>query len=337
MNFVDQFLHDHYDEFALDRYGLGKRWETLLLTPRFATSRHVVALIFPARHTEPALVVKVPRQPGDNTGVRREAAMLAQLSAVVDSPDAGVPRLVGIRDMGAYTVLVETALTGTPLDPRAVAADLSSAVATGTEFVGALPCTRPAADNVDWYQRTVRDPLAALEALSGQDAQTCELVERTHAVLAPLQRAQLPAVIEHGDLSHPNLLVKPGAPLQVMDWERSLTGGVPGHDLVFYLQYLSESSEQAFVREAQLAAFDKAFGRAGWAHGPLSLHLGMRGVDESLFPLLVIATWARSTATLADRLAQEAARGLSRGNGKVRATLMADRDFWLWRHALDAA
>ncbi|UUL76839.1 hypothetical protein NG819_03645 [Pseudarthrobacter sp. Fe7] len=33
MSFIDQFLQDHFEEFALDQYGLGKRWETLLLTP----------------------------------------------------------------------------------------------------------------------------------------------------------------------------------------------------------------------------------------------------------------------------------------------------------------
>ncbi|HEY1155583.1 MAG TPA: aminoglycoside phosphotransferase family protein, partial [Arthrobacter sp.] len=275
------------------------------------------------------------RQPGDNSGVRREAGMLDQLSAAVDSSGGGVPRLVGIRDVGPFTVLVETALTGVPLDPRTVAADLPSAVATGAEFVASLPCTHAAADNTDWYQRAVAEPLAALEGLAG-DAFTGQLVERTHQLLAPLRQAELPAVIEHGDLSHPNLLIKPGGALQVMDWERSLTDGVPGHDLVFYLQYLSESSEQAFAREAQLAAFDKAFGQGGWALDPLSRHLGMRGVDQSLLPLLVVATWARSTATLADRLAQEAEVDPLQGNGKVRATLQADRDFWLWRHVVEA-
>lgn len=86
-----------------------------------------------------------------------------------------------------------------------------------------------------------------------------------------------------------------------------------------------------------MAAFDKAFGKGGWALEPLSRHLGMRGVDHSLLPLLVIATWARSTATLADRLAQEAEADPTQGNGKVRAALQADRDFWLWRHVVEAA
>jgi len=335
MSFVDRFLRDHFEEFALGQYGLGHRWETLLLTPRFTTSRHVVALVFPSRGSEPVLVVKIPRQPGDSSGVRREAAMLDQLSAAVNSP--GVPRLVGIRDEGPYTVLVETALTGIPLDPRKVAADLPAAVAAGTGFVGSLPCTHSAADNPDWYQRAVAAPLAALERLAGPDAQTGRLVERTHELLEPLRATQLPAVIEHGDLSHPNLLVKPGSGLQVMDWERSLPDGVPGHDLVFYLQYLSESSEQAFARDAQIAAFDKAFGQGGWALEPLSRHLGVRGVEASLLPLLVITTWARSAATLADRLAQEAEADPSQGKEKVRAALQADRDYWLWRHVVTAA
>lgn len=332
MTFIDGFLAEHYESLELDRYGLGGGWESVLLTPRFVTSRHVVALIFPVGAPEASVVVKVPRQPGDNDSVRHEAAVLRELAARRGGPAAGVPEVVALSDEGDHTVLVETAVTGAPLDPRLVAADLAGAVSAGTDFVDGLPCTQAAGQNTDWYMRTISDPLEALAELVSQEPGIRALVERTHQLLEPLRAVQLPAVVEHGDLSHPNLFLKPQGRLQVVDWERARTDGVPGHDLVFYLQYLSESSEHAFTRGNQLGAFEKAFGPGGWALAPLARHLELRGVEAGLLPLLIIATWARSAATLAYRL--EGQTDPTHGSEQLRQAVQSDRDYWLWRHAV---
>lgn len=332
MNFIDSVLCGHYGEWNLADYGLGAEWTTVLVTPQFTTSRHVVGLVFPAGASQPKLVVKVPRCPGDNEGVRREADMLRQLSTLSGGQVEGVPHIVAALDVGEHTVLVETALTGVPLDPYRVAGDLAGAVALGVDFLAALPCTRPGPDNRGWYERTVERPLEALASLLPEDPEVSALVKRTHELLMPLRSTTLPAVFEHADLSHPNLLVQSDGRLQVMDWERSSLFGLPGHDLVFYLQYLSESSDMAFSRVAQLAAFDKAFGPGGWALATLREHLVLRNVDPELLPLVVIATWARSAATLAYRLAAEDVPGP--GSAQLRAAVLDDRDFWLWRHVV---
>lgn len=332
MTFIDRFLKGHYQALELDRFGLGAGWESVLLTPRFVTSRHVVALIFPVGAREASLVVKVPRQPGDNDSVRHEAAVLRELAAGRAGPAAGVPEVVALSDEGDHAVLVETAVTGAPLDPRQVAADLAGAVSAGTDFVDGLPCTQAAGQNTDWYLRAISDPLEALAELMSQEPGIRALVERTHQLLEPLRAVQLPAVVEHGDLSHPNLFLKPQGKLQVVDWERARTDGVPGHDLVFFLQYLSESSEHAFTRGNQLAAFEKAFGPGGWALAPLARHLELRGVEAGLIPLLIIATWARSAATLAYRLEGQA--DATHGPEQLRQAVVSDRDYWLWRHAV---
>lgn len=332
MNFIDSVLREHYEEWDLAAFGLGPQWDTVMITPQFTTSRHVVGLIFAGGTRYPTLVVKVPRCPGDNEGVQREAEMLRQLTALSDGRVEGIPHTVATLDRGEHTVLVETALTGAPLDPHRVAGDRAGAVALGMDFVAALPCTRPGPDNRGWYGRTVERPLEALASLLPGDAEVSALVRRTHELLAPLRDSTLPAVFEHADLSHPNLLVQAGGGLQVMDWERSSLYGMPGHDLVFYLQYLSESSEMAFTRVAQLAAFDKAFGPGGWALAPLREHLRFRDIDPGLLPLLVIATWARSAATLAYRLASEDVP--APGSAQLRTAVLGDRDFWLWRHVV---
>ncbi|MFP3462269.1 aminoglycoside phosphotransferase family protein [Arthrobacter globiformis] len=304
----------------------------MLLTPQFVTSRHVVALVFARDARQPVLVVKIPRRPGDNGGVRREADVLRQLRSAGGGGMPGIPEVVGLLDVGPHCVLVETALAGAQLDPRQVAGDLAGAVEAGTSFLSQLPRTLPADSNKEWYERKIRRPLHGLSRMLPGDGEVGSLVERTHKVLAPLRSVQLPAVVEHGDLSHPNLFLPDSGQLQVVDWERASSDGVPGHDLVFYLQYLSESFEHAFTRSNQLKAFDKAFGPAGWGREPLREHLQMRGVDQDLIPLLIIATWARSAATLADRLLVQE----DQSAGQVRAAVFSDRDFWLWRHVVDA-
>jgi hypothetical protein len=334
VNFIDSLLRQHYEEWDLAAAGLGREWSTVVITPQFTTSRHVVGLVFAVGARVPSLVVKVPRCPGDNEGVQQEADMLRQLSARSDGRLGGIPRVVATLDVGDHVALVETALTGTPLDPSRVAANLPGAVALGADFVAALPSTLPGTDNPDWYERTVERPLEALACLLSRDPEVTALVHRTHELLHPLRRSSLPAVFEHADLSHPNLLVHADGRLQVMDWERASLYGVPGHDLVFYLQYLSESADMAFSRVAQLAAFDKAFGPGGWALEPVRQHLLLREVDPELLPLLVIATWARSASTLAYRLASEDVP--APGSAQLRTAVLDDRDYWLWRHVVSS-
>lgn len=336
MTAIDRLLDRHRDELGLARRDLDGGWVTVLLTPRFVTSRHVVALVHAPGHREPTLVAKVPRQPGDNGGVLREAAVLRQLTGLTEQP-MGVPEIVGVVNDGMDTVLVETALTGRPLDPDLVAQDMTNAVRAGSEFIERLPITAPAGSNVGWYQREVAAPLAALAELvdrAGGVPGFAELCDRTHQALGPLRDADLPAVFEHGDMSHPNLLLGHTGELQVVDWERARQHGVPGHDLVFFLQYLSECERSAYTRDRQVEACTAAFAEGGWARAVLEEHLRRRGVDPGLGPAVILATWARSATTLADRLTEPGA-SVDAGPRAMATAVTADRDYWLWRHALD--
>lgn len=334
MNFIDRILRERYKELELHEYGLGADFCSILLTPRFVTSRHVVALVFPSGSQHPRLVAKVPRQPGDDGGIRREAAVLRELEVLAPGCAPVIPRVVGLIEEDGRCILVETALAGTPLDPSRVEADLEGAVAAGLDFVGCMPLTRHGADNGGWYRRAVARPLEDLIDVVSPAPGVAELVARTHELLLPLQDQELPAVFEHADLSHPNILQRPDSRLQVLDWERSSAHGMPGQDFIFYLQYLRESAERAFKRLEQLRAFDHAFADGGWARAPLADHLEQRGIDPALIPALVVAAWARSAATLAERLGTGGARG---DPAVVLKTLLDDRDFWLWRHAVEAS
>jgi aminoglycoside phosphotransferase (APT) family kinase protein len=305
-----------------------------VLTPHFVTSRHVVALVFSPGDPRARVVAKIPRRPGDNEGVDREARMLRRLAELNGGPVSGVPAVVATVDVGGQTLLLETTVHGPELVPREVCRDPDRAIAVGAAFISALPVVVPAAENSDWYRTAVADPLADLVALAPMGGEAAQLASRTHALLEPLRTAALPAVFEHGDMSHPNLLLGADGGLQVIDWERATERGVPGHDLVFYLQYLAESRRSAFTRPEQCAAFDAAFvDPHGWARPALSAHLELRGVDPALLDALVVASWARSAATLVDRL-RPGSDGVHAAGDALAVAVSNDRDVVLWRHAV---
>jgi hypothetical protein len=343
MNLVERVLSERHEELGLAAVGLPRRVQTALLTPRFPASRHVVAMIFRPGDPRPRAVAKLPRRPGDNGSVLREAAVLSSLTALTGGPPAGVPALLGTVDVGGRTLLVETAVDGMELDPQQVRRNPTGAVRAGTAFIDALPVVLAAEDNSGWYEAAFTRPLDAMAQHVPLEGRTARLVARTHAVLEPLRGLSLPAVFEHGDLSHPNLFLGSGGNLQVIDWELATPAGLPGHDLVFFLQYISESNRSATVRAQQRAAFDQDVAApTGWARSVLAGHLERRGVPAGLLEPLVVGSWARTAAGLVTRLvppdadADAVTAGTPAAEG-LAAALRESREFDLWNHALTRA
>ncbi|MGO2748602.1 MAG: aminoglycoside phosphotransferase family protein [Pseudoclavibacter sp.] len=298
----------------------------VIITPRFDTSRHVVAL-HEAVEGKNSWVVKIPRQPGDDSGVGREARMLVALRDAAPALAGSVPRVERLTTIGTMAFLRREALHGAPLDPAAVARDHTLAVEAGVRFIDAMPRTREGSENADWYEALVETPLARLSALSGR-ASIARLVGRTHEALAGIRARPLPGVFEHGDLGHPNVLLSAARELRVLDWERAHEHGLPGHDLIFYLQYCTESALGAFTRDAQRLAFDELWAPNGEGRPRLARQLERHGLEfDEAFVLLA---WARSAATLADRLEAHAD-----ATGTADLLIAADRDVMLWEHALD--
>jgi hypothetical protein len=233
---------------------------------------------------------------------------------------------------------VQSAVTGSPLDRARVLRDGHAAVAMGADFIRGLPVVRPADENPDWYDHAVRAPIARMQDLVGDEGDLGELCARTHDVLEPLRTRALPAVFEHGDLSFPNLFVADDdRTLIVIDWERASESGLPGHDLAFFLQFVSQCLHGFATPAQQTTAFDRAFvGPDAWGRPALDRHLSERGIDPELAGLLVVACWARSAATLASRLGLDA-RAANGRRGALAAAVLGERDVVLWRHAVALA
>lgn len=336
MNFFERTMHVRIGRQRLAEFGLNGAMDTVLITPRFDTSRHVIALLSPAGSGKPALVAKVPRRPGDSSGVRTEEAILRRLTTA-ESAVQGVPRIIGLFEEDGHSVLVETALNGPPLDPRRVKEHFDDAVRAGVEFVRRLPPSDSNLTGSAWLTCAIEAPLRRLVAASGGIVST-DLVEATLALLHPLAASTFRPVYQHGDLSHPNLLWAPDG-LRVMDWERANTTGLPGADLVFYLQYLAESLQDAYDRASQVSVFDEAFGSwDAWGRVIVADYLSDLGILPTLASEVILATFAGSAGTLTDRLgisqeSPEERRGAPAPiPSDIGATIAEDRDVVLWQH-----
>jgi len=314
-----------------------ERASQLLVTPWFEASRHVLCLYMDGRGSLTA-VAKMPRRPGDIDGIRHEAEVLRTLART--EALAGHLPVVLELSMGAKPYLLETALRGRAADPGTVRAHGDGIVDAGLDFLARLPTTSSTTSDATWFTRLIEEPLsdiAARVALPSMPA----LVQETLARLEPLRQRSLPLVAEHGDLSHPNLMLDKRGQLLAVDWERSNLRGIPGHDLFFLLQYVAEARHDTFERVGQLAAFDDAFvGPTGWARPWLQRYAAGLGLSAEILPALLLATWARSSAGLATRVAAQTKGGVTALGGPIqRSDTLAiafaeDRDHALWSHAL---
>jgi aminoglycoside phosphotransferase len=324
VNAVAAYLADHRERLGLERRGVPERPCCVLVAPRFRESRHVIVLVLGSDGRRPALVAKLPRLPGA-AGLAREADNLRAAGRALRDHDVGTaPSLVAFEAAPTYPMLLETGLTGRTLSPRAVRRDRERLVAEGSAWLVRLAkatAHRPRDDG--WYERLVAAPLRALGRRFGGTARLAPMVERTLQSAAALREADLPLVLEHGDLGHPNLLRQPDGRLGVLDWERADPAGLPGHDLFFLLAYAAASGRSGPAGVP--AAF---FGRDAWAWPVAERYGRALGIDRELLPALLAVASARVVA----------AGGASNGSGPASGGRdAAARHLPLLRHAVELA
>jgi hypothetical protein len=143
----------------------------------------------------------------------------------------------------------------------------------------------------------------------------------------------MPLVFEHGDLSHPNImLLKDGAP-GVVDWELAEPRGIPTYDLFFFLTYIAFASQSARKGGEHLAAFQAAFfGRAAWARPYVAAYAARLHLPPHTLTPLFVLCWARYMTSLLLRL--DAAPTSGRLARETADWLRANRYYALWRHAV---
>jgi hypothetical protein len=310
---------------ALDPALLGGRdpqaAEIVVLTPRYEASAHVVAIVVDRNGPvwEPRVVVKAARVADGRDTLAREGHALLRLAPTLGST-GHAPRVLDLDIDGTPPSLVETGLSGLPLDPRTVRRDRAAAASAVVGFVARLPV----GGVVGHADRDAGGPGLAATALERLDRAGVapDLVERSRPLIERLRGAALPTVFEHGDLAHPNLVRRPDGTLGAVDWERAEPDGLPLHDLTMAFAYIAAASAAASDPEQQAAAFMSALSGADpWASPLLDTELDRLGIHRGLLEVLLVVPWIRTAAFLADRTDV--------------AWLRTDRSVALWRTTLD--
>ncbi|HEX6676860.1 MAG TPA: phosphotransferase [Actinomycetes bacterium] len=342
MNLVERVLVTRREQLGLDRLGLPAHLSCLFVTPRFRTSRHVIALIAPAGSDQPCLVAKLPRRVDDDAGLRREWANLSRLQELWPQGRGSYPETILLDHVDGQPVLIETAVHGKALHHRAVRRNPQRMIALVEEWLDGLPVTGASCDDGAWFDRMVGAPLRAFARRAALGDETRRLVDQTLRIVDPLGGARFPLVFEHGDLTHPNLLVAPGDHIGVVDWELSQPQGLPVHDYCLFLAFVAFSLAGVHDRDGQVRAFESAFiGPRPWALPMIARRLTRLSVDARLLAPFVVACWARYVAELLPRLigtvrgeATATNAGTEALSNEAAALVQQDRDLALWRCAV---
>jgi aminoglycoside phosphotransferase len=366
MNTVLTYLEANRQRLDLARYGVPERLSSVVVTPRFRASSHVVFLVLAPGKPEPLLVAKLPRLGGSSASVEREVANLRAVQTGRAGGFHSIPRVVAFEEYRGRPILVETALVGNPMDPAAVRRDQDQCCTMVVSWLAELPRPARRADSavpvtaasrlthstnaeqavagldiqqagsehmISWFSRLVEQPLRHFECVFPLSVEEQRLLERTWELIAPLRDADLPSVFEHGDLSHPNIMLLRNGEPGVVDWELAEPRGLPTYDLFFFLTYIAFASHNARKGDEHLAAFHTAFfGHAAWARPYVAAYAGrLRLPPHTLTPLFVLC-WARYMTSLLQRL--DAAPASGRLGRETADWLRANRYYALWRHAV---
>lgn len=332
MNSLETFLRDNWQRLGLDRFGSPGRVSSVLATPRFRASGHVVFLVFSDWRATPILVGKVPRLPGDDRPLTREAANLRALESVRSGGFDCVPQLIVHETKPGQSLLLETTVQGVPIRLRATGSPsiVDKVVDWLIEFHAA---TLRSSNTVgEWYERLADDPGERFLALLPSPTVERHLVNRTADIGAALRDREIPLVFEHGDFSPPNILVDHDGTIGVVDWELAEPDGLPALDLFFLLAATAFARDGATTEEAYLASFRRAFfGPSAWAPPYISRYarrLGLSG--QALRPLFVLC-WSRYVTRLAGRL-HDIEGGIL--DSDTTSWLQSNRYYLLWNFAV---
>jgi aminoglycoside phosphotransferase len=336
MNTVLNFLHRNRDRLDLDRYDVPERLSCVIMTPRFRASSHILFFVLPKGQPDPVLVAKIPRLVGTSASVEREVANLRAIHASRPGGFNSIPRVIAFEEYGGRAILVETALVGRPMDPPAVRLDLAGCCKAVTSWLAEVQqlARSPVPAGGDGFERLVVRPLRYFEDVFPLSAEERRMLEQTWELVAPLRDASLPLVFEHGDLSHPNVMLLKDGGLGVVDWELAEPHGLPAYDLFFFLTYAAFALHNAPSDGKYVPAFHAAFfSRGAWARPYVRDYANQLQLPPHTLTPLFVLSWARYMVGLLIRLGG-AGHTPERLGPETAAWLRANRYYALWRHAV---
>ena len=338
-NMILTYLQENRQRLALSEQGIPRQLTSVMMTPRFRASSHVVYLIMPESKPEPVLVAKVPRLAGTAQTVIREVSNLQAVQASRPGGFDTIPRVVAFEQYENHQVLVETALVGRPISPEIVRQDPDRCCELVVDWL--LEVQQPSFNKVyvetNWCERLVERPLIYLESSMPFNDWETHLMRQTRLLVANLCDADLPMVFEHGDLSHPNLFLLKDGRVGVVDWELAEPEGLVAYDLFFFLTYVAFARSNAQTASDYLTAFERAFfGPTAWAKPYVDMYARRFRLDADQLTALFVLCWARYLSNLLLRLEDNRP-----SDGRVASStatwLRSNRYYALWQYTVNNA
>jgi hypothetical protein len=235
----------------------GMRW-ALSANGRYR-SRKVVLFLLDGEVESPRIVVKMPRHPDEGGRIEREAATLAAVAAAGVDDAVAVPTAVFSGTVGRerLPVLGQLGLAGAPFRRRMSGTPDDPLLATVVDWTTALG-SRTAAPAAPGEVAARLEPVLAEVLRAGASDEERRVLTEAVAVLG---EADLPLVLEHGDLGVWNVLVRLDGRPAVLDWEAGVLRGMPLWDLLYLLRsYAASSARPGADRTA--VALDLLTGRS---------------------------------------------------------------------------
>lgn len=342
------FLEANRHRLPLDQYGATGPLSSVVITPRFQASSHVLFLISSGDQPAPVLVAKIPRLATATAGIEREVDNLRMVQTLRPEGFTSIPQVVAFEEYYGYPLLVETALVGQPLDPAAMRLHPEQRCAQVTEWLTTMQWAQATtAKNTDWFTQMVEKPIAYFAERFPVSAEESALLAHTQALTAPLRTMKLPCVFEHGDFSHPNVMLLSDGQPGVVDWELAEPNGLPAADLFFFLTYVGFALANARSTGHYLPAFCATFfgqpkakqrghTHSTWAATSINQYAQRLQLPVTAIKPLFVLTWLRYIVGLLTRLGHTQASA-QRFGPETATWLRQNRYYALWRYTVDHA
>jgi len=193
----------------------------------------------------------------------------------------------------------------------------------------------PAKVTPNWFERLVEQPIQYFSRRFPVNEEESRLLKRTWETAEALRAMDIPIVFEHGDLSHPNILIPEKGRIGILDWEQAEPLGLPACDLFFFMAYVGFAINRSRENGDYLPAFQSTFfDKDGWARPYIQayarqLHLPL----ASLTPLFLLS-WFRYLLNLVDRVTSNQAEN-EYARPETVDWIRANRYYALWRYAVN--
>jgi aminoglycoside phosphotransferase (APT) family kinase protein len=305
MNALLELLRDHLQESDLPPGVAIDNLSCVFVTPRFRTSSHIIIFVLDEKNRSPVLLAKVPRLPGDDEQLEREATNLRCAQQSREGGFRSIPRVIAFEENNGHRFLVESVVPGRPLRPDAIRLHPEETIQTTIDWLAEFQSASviDAKPLATLLSSRVAEQLAVLDRFLPESGEERAALETTWAEIESLTESGLYTVFEHGDFSPPNILVDGDGNTGVVDWELAEPQGVPLTDVLFFLTSAAFARARASKGQHRVLAFQNAFyGKDPWACKFVRRFCERFGTDTRLVRSLMVLTWARYAANILTRL-----------------------------------